>query len=114
MVICSTWDLGSGTLPTRMSRQVSMRRLVSESSMGFCALHELIQGQVVFDVLGEALAPLCWHCLEICHAKGRIDVQLGEALVLDDIAQAIVGDIGIEVIFECDDSIGVLRKFLGR
>src|SRR5690606_32732630 len=34
MVICSTWDLGSGTLPTRMSRTVSMRRLVSESSMG--------------------------------------------------------------------------------
>ena len=34
MVICSTWLLGSGTLPTRMSRAVSMRRLVSVSSMG--------------------------------------------------------------------------------
>ena len=33
MVICSTWLLGSGTLPTRMSRAVSMRRLVSVSSM---------------------------------------------------------------------------------
>ncbi len=32
MVICSTWLFGSGTLPTRMSRAVSMRRLVSVSS----------------------------------------------------------------------------------
>ena len=31
--VCSTCDFGSGTLPTRMSRAVSMRRLVSESSI---------------------------------------------------------------------------------
>ena len=34
MVICSTCDVGAGALPTRMSRQVSIWRLVSASSMG--------------------------------------------------------------------------------
>src|SRR5450759_3700738 len=95
MVICSTWLLGSGTLPTRMSRAVSMRRLVSVSSMGYplafnygefaivkigivdalqCSQNldaqflgiahalllvgELIQGHVVFDVIGYERAIL--------------------------------------------------------
>src|ERR1035441_1935084 len=46
MVICSTWDLGSGTLPTRMSRAVSMRRLVSVSSMGHGSTYQLVDEAV--------------------------------------------------------------------
>src|SRR2546426_317939 len=61
MVICSTWLLGSGTLPTRMSRAVSMRRLVSVSSIGSPSGGELVQGDVVLDVFGNERAILLGH-----------------------------------------------------
>src|SRR5215207_1330214 len=39
IVICSTWLLGSGTLPTKISRAESMRRLVSESNKSTLHFH---------------------------------------------------------------------------
>src|ERR1700675_3448376 len=97
MVICSTWLLGSGTLPTRMSRAVSMRRLVSVSSMGSPLCDELVQGDVVLDVFRDERAVLLWHGAEVSGGKDRVGGQIGEVPALDDVAYLVAGDVGLEV-----------------
>src|SRR5450759_1551080 len=97
MVICSTWDLGSGTLPTRMSRAVSMRRLVSVSSTRRPSGSELVQGDVVLDVFGDEQAVLLRHGPEVTGGEHRIGRQIGELPALDDVAYAAAGDVGLEV-----------------
>src|SRR3972149_5322662 len=97
MVICSTWLLGSGTLPTRMSRAVSMRRLVSISSTGFPLGGKLVQGDVVLDVLGHERAVLLRHGLEVAGREHRIGRQIGEPAAVDDVAHPATGDVGLEV-----------------
>src|SRR5512141_480886 len=86
IVICSTWDLGSGTLPTRMSRAVSIRRLVSVSSMGSSLCSELVQGDIVLDVVRDDGAVPRWHGAEVPGGKRRIGGQIGELAALDDVA----------------------------
>src|ERR1035437_1823523 len=97
MVICSTWDLGSGTLPTRMSRAVSMRRLVSVSSKWVPSGGELVQGNVVLDVFGDERAVLGRHGLEVTGGELRIGRQIGELPGFDDVADPAAGDVGLEV-----------------
>src|SRR5437879_1405452 len=86
MVICSTWLLGSGTLPTRRSRAVSMRRLVSVSSMESPSGGELIQGDVVLDVFGNQGAVLRRYGAKIACGEDRVGGQIGELAALDDMA----------------------------
>src|ERR1017187_8072507 len=97
MVICSTWDLGSGTLPTRMSRAVSMRRLVSVSSKWSPSGGELVQGNVVLHVFGDESAILRRHCLEVRRGKHGVGGQVGELPGVDNVADAAAGDVGLEV-----------------
>src|ERR1035437_8506847 len=97
MVICSTWDLGSGTLPTRMSRAVSMRRLVSVSSTVSPSGGELIQGDVVLDVFRDEHAVPLRDGPEVTGREHRIGREVGELLALDDVADSTAGNVSLEV-----------------
>src|SRR6266704_853735 len=113
MVICSTWLLGSGTLPTRMSRAVSMRRLVSVSSTGSPSGGELVQGDVILDVLGHERAVLRRHGLEVLGREHRIGRKIGELAVVDDVANPAAGDVGLEVGLDGRNGGGLLRLVVG-
>src|SRR3990172_482440 len=97
MVICSTWDFGSGTLPTRMSRAVSMRRLVSVSSIRSPSCGELVQGNVILDIFGDERAVLLRHGLEVTGGEHRIGRQISKLAAVDDVADSAAGDVGLEV-----------------
>src|SRR5260221_10428156 len=86
IVICSTWLLGSGTLPTRMSRAVSMRRLVSVSSTRSPSGSELVQGDVVLDILGHERAIPLRNGLEVDSRQNGVGCQVGEPPAFDDVA----------------------------
>src|SRR3990172_2837184 len=93
MVICSTCDLGSGTLPTRMSRAESMRDLVSVSSIR--SVHEMVEGDVVFYVFGNHITPL----VEGANLRERhfgVVGQPSEFAGVHDGADAAIGDIRFE------------------
>src|SRR6266852_1794852 len=96
MVICSTWDLGSGTLPTRMSRAVSMRRLVSVSSTESPSGGELVQGDVILDVFRDEGAVLRRHGAEVAGGEDWVGGQVGEVPAFDDSAYLVAGDVGLE------------------
>src|ERR1035441_2394564 len=113
MVICSTWDLGSGTLPTRMSRAVSMRRLVSVSSKWSPSGGELVQRDVVLNVFGNEHAILHRHGSEITRGKHRIGRQVGELPALDDVADSVAGDVGLEVRLDGRDCGGLIWLVVG-
>src|SRR3972149_1414390 len=113
MVICSTWLLGSGTLPTRMSRAVSMRRLVSLSSMGSPLCGELVQGDVIFDVFGNQGAVLFRHGAEVPGGKEWVGGQIGEVAALDDVAHLVAGDIGLEEGLDGGDGPGLFGLGVG-
>src|SRR3990172_6765603 len=113
MVICSTWDLGSGTLPTRMSRAVSMRRLVSVSSMGSPSGGELVQGDVVLDVFRDEQAVLLRHGSEVSGGERRIGRQIGELPALDDVADSAAGNVGLEVGLDGRDGGGLFGLGIG-
>src|SRR3990172_11623014 len=113
MVICSTWDLGSGTLPTRMSRAVSMRRLVSVSSTRGPSGGELVQGDVVLDVFGDEHAVLLRHGSEVTGGEHGIGRQIGELPALDDVAYAAAGHVGLEVGLDGRNGGGLLRFVVG-
>src|SRR5712692_7534257 len=113
MVICSTWLLGSGTLPTRMSRAVSMRRLVSVSSMWSPLCGELIQGDIVLDVFGNQGAVLLRYGAKIADGKDRVGGQIGELAALDDVAHVVAGDVGLEGGLDGRDGLGLFGLGIG-
>src|SRR5260370_2125688 len=109
MVICSTWDLGSGTFPTRMSRAVSMRRLVSVSSNWAPSDGEFVQGDVVLDVFRDEVAVLLWHGAEIVGGESWVGGQIGEVLTIDAVAHLIACGVGLEVVFDNWHGLRLLR-----
>src|ERR1700704_548748 len=113
IVICSTWLLGSGTFPTRMSRAVSMRRLVSVSSNESPSGGKLVQGNIVLDVFRDEHAILLRHSSKIARGKRRIGRQVGELLALDDVAYAPAGKVGLEVGLDSRDSSGFFGFVVG-
>src|SRR5262245_58968351 len=113
MVICSTWLLGSGTLPTRMSRAVSMRRLVSVSSMESVSGGELVQGDIVLDILRDERSVLLRYGAKIAGGKDRVGGQVGEVAALDDVAHLIAGDIGLEEGLDGGDGRGLCGLGIG-
>src|ERR1017187_9250195 len=113
MVICSTWDLGSGTLPTRMSRAVSMRRLVSVSSKRSPLRGELIQRDVILDIFGYENAVLRGHSFEVGRGEGWVGGQIGELPSVDDVADAVAGDVGLEVGLDGGDGLGLFGLAVG-
>src|SRR5437016_2395599 len=113
MVICSAWLLGSGTLPTRMSRAVSMRRLVSMSSIESPSGGELIQGDVVLDVFRNKGAVLLRYGAEIACGEDRVGGQIGELAALDDMAYLVAGDVGLEEGLDGRDGLGLFGLGIG-
>src|SRR3990172_8512085 len=113
MVICSTWDFGSGTLPTRMSRAVSMRRLVSVSSIRSPLGGKLIQGDVILDIFRDSRAVLRWHCAKVAGRKDRVRGQIGELAGLNDVADLLAGYIGLEEGLDRRDGLGLLGFGVG-
>src|SRR5712691_898452 len=113
MVICSTWLLGSGTLPTRMSRVLSMRRLVSMTSIESPSGGELIQGDVVLDVFGNQGAVLLRYGAKIAGGEDRVGGQIGELTALDEMAYLVAGDVGLEEGLDGRDGLGLLGLGIG-
>ena len=101
-----------GTLPTRMSRAVSMRRLVSVSSMRFLN-GKLIQGDVVLDVFRNERAIFFRHRPEVPRREDRIRREVGELLAIDDVADLVIGDVRLEVGLDGRDGLGFLGLVVG-
>src|SRR5450830_1008621 len=133
-----------------MSRAVSMRRLVSVSSMGYplasnygefaiikigivdalqCSQNlntqllgiahvllldgELIQGHVVFDVIGYERAILGRHGAEVAGGKVGVGGQVGVAAALDDVTHLVAGEVGLEVGLDGGDGLSLIRLDIG-
>jgi hypothetical protein len=62
----------------------------------FPLFHEFVQHDIVLDVVRDALAPGGRHGFVVLHGEGRVGVEFGQAAVVDDVAQAAVGGVGLE------------------
>src|SRR6185437_13192540 len=116
MVICSTWLLGSGTLPTRISRAVSMRRLVSVSSMvrAVLRLRECVERDVILHVIRDQRAVARRHSLVITGGEERVGGKISEPAPVDAVAQLVADNVGLEEISDGRHGGGFIRLAVGH
>ena len=60
----------------------------------------MIERHVIPDVLGNEAAILLGHSLEVLHVETRVAGEVGVFLTFNDLAYALTGGIGFEVVFD--------------
>ena len=74
---------------------------------------ELVQGHVVFDVVGYERAILRRHGAEVAGGKVRVGGQVGVTATLDDVAHLVAGEVSLEVGLDSGDGLGLFRFDIG-
>src|SRR3989344_1931545 len=74
---------------------------------------ELVQGDIVLDVFGDERAVLRRYGLESTAVEKGIGRQIGEVPALNDVAYAVAGDVGLEVVLDGRDGLGLRRLGVG-
>ena len=68
---------------------------------------------VVVDVLGNDDAVFRGHGFEVLRGEDGIRGEVGEFLFVDDLADAAIGDVGLEVSLDRRDGLGFVRLVVG-